>query len=433
MIHDRLRPYVFPLYIFLLLFCNCNKAAGPAKKVWVARENGKCILYRNGVPFLVRGGSGYTHMAELKAIGGNTVRTWDTTGLGAILDSAAANDLAVIAGIYVPESKYLNYFYRDRSKVDSQYTALREIVRRYRSHPALLMWCLGNEVDFPFRADYNVFYDAYNRLLNMIHDEDPDHPVTTAMVNYQLRNIINIRMKVPGIDIISFNTFGDLKQLKHNLALFSWVWRGPFLITEWGIYSPQEAECTAWGAPIEPTSTKKAEQYHKMYTDQLPADDPHFLGALTFYWGQKEEVTPTWYSILDENGATTAMVKEMQALWTGTTPLHKPPEIKFMLVNGKGAANDILMVPGTLQNAEIKMITPVTKGMRIVWKVFDEDFDPQNIHTPAERMVDITPGDSLTVSFRAPEKEGPYRIYCWLYDEYGNVATANTPFYVVGT
>lgn len=428
-----IRRYTLFPYLFFLLFCNCNKAVDPVRKVWVARENGKCVLYRNGVPFMVKGGSGYTHMDRLKAIGGNTIRTWDTAGLGAILDEAAANNLAVIAGFYVPESKYLDVFYRDKQKVEAQYAAFRQIVQRYRSHPALLMWCLGNEVDFPFKAKYDVFYDAYNRLLGMIHSEDPDHPVTTSMVNFQFRNIVNIRLKVHGIDIISFNIFGGLQKLKRNLASFGWLWKGPFLITEWGIYSPQEAKCTAWGAPIEPTSTRKAGQYYDMYTKDLPVDNPRFLGALTFYWGQKEEVTPTWYSILDEDGATTAMVGEMQSMWTGTAPLHKPPELEYMLVNGKGSADNILMMPGAIQSAEIKMKTPETKGLRIVWKVLDEDLDPLNTRRPPERMVNITSVDSFKVTFRAPDKEGPYRIYSWIYDDHGNVATVNTPFYVVGT
>lgn len=429
---DSIRRDTLPLFLLLFLFCNCNKAGDPLRKVRVAKEHGRYVLYRNNTPFVVKGGSGYTHMSMLREIGGNTIRTWDTTGLGAILDSAAANNLAVIAGIYVPESKYLDYFYRDQKKVDEQYAAIRRVVQRYRSHPALLMWCLGNEVDFPFKARYNRFYDVYNHLLDMIHTEDPDHPITTTMVNFQFRNIVNIRLKVRGIDIISFNTFGALKQLTRNLAAFSWLWRGPFLLTEWGIYSPQEAYCTAWGVPIEPTSTIKAAQYHVMYTRDLPVANPRFLGALTFYWGQKEEVTPTWYSIFDKDGATTAMVREMQFLWTGTSKFRKAPELELIRVSGKVAWDNILMKPGSQQTAEIKMLTPVTAGMRIVWKVLDEDFDPQNTHQPTAYMVNLTPDNSFRVTFRAPEKEGPYRIYSWVYDDDGNVATANTPFYVVG-
>ncbi|HJT72736.1 MAG TPA: hypothetical protein VJ720_01935, partial [Chitinophaga sp.] len=120
----------------LLFICSCNKPGRLPRKVYIAHEKGVYTLYRNGIPFQVRGGAGYTHMEKLKAIGGNTIRTWDTTGLGIILDEAAANNLAVIAGLHIPESRYLDYFYKDPEKVKAQYTALRTIIRKYRSHPA---------------------------------------------------------------------------------------------------------------------------------------------------------------------------------------------------------------------------------------------------------------------------------------------------------
>jgi hypothetical protein len=432
---DSIKRYLLLPCIALLLSygCKSNDSIRPFGKVYVSRENGMYTLYRNGAPFLVKGGAGYTFMSTLKAIGGNTIRTWDTTNLKAILDEAAANNLAVVAGLYVPESKYLYSFYQDEKKVAAQYAAFRDIVIQYRSHPALLMWCLGNEVDFPYKPTYNRFYSVYNSLLNMIHSEDPDHPVTTAMVNYQFRNIWNIRLKVHGLDLLSFNSFGDLKQLEQQLSANSWLWNGPFLITEWGIYSPQESMVTAWSAPIEPTSTEKAGYYHEFYTQYLPVNNPRFLGAMTFYWGQKIEVTPTWYSILDKNGYRTSLVQEMESCWTGKMPDHPAPTIKQLLVNGKKAIDNIFLQPGALQTAELQIPDSSASPLRIVWQVTDENFDPNNIVTPLEYKAAITPGNSARITFRSPEKEGPYRIYSWVYDKYGNIATANTPFYVIGT
>jgi hypothetical protein len=34
------------------------------------------------------------------------------------------------------------------------------------------------------------------------------------------------------------------------------------------------------------------------------------------------------------------------------------------------------------------------------------------------------------ISFKAPEKEGAYRLFVYGYDGNGNWATANVPFYV---
>jgi hypothetical protein len=85
----------------------------------------------------------------------------------------------------------------------------------------------------------------------------------------------------------------------------------------------------AWGAYIENTSTKKAEQYLTIYQKYMPVNDPGFLGSMVFYWGQKQELTPTWFSLFDENGAETEMVQVMQYLWTGIKVPEKAPYIKI--------------------------------------------------------------------------------------------------------
>ncbi len=96
-------------------------------------------------------------MAEVREIGGNTIRTWDTVNLGAILDEAQRNKLAVIVGLPLPSCDALNYFYKDTAKTGAAYRAFRQVVQRYKGHPALLMWCLGNEPAFSFKPRYRSF------------------------------------------------------------------------------------------------------------------------------------------------------------------------------------------------------------------------------------------------------------------------------------
>src|SRR5712664_3900035 len=88
------------LVILLLPFCS-PKRVQPAekRKVFIDHKDRKFTLYRNGRPFFIKGGSGFTQLATLHESGGNTIRVWDTTNLGRILDDAAANQLAVIVGL----------------------------------------------------------------------------------------------------------------------------------------------------------------------------------------------------------------------------------------------------------------------------------------------------------------------------------------------
>ncbi|WP_341836141.1 glycoside hydrolase family 2 TIM barrel-domain containing protein [Chitinophaga pollutisoli] len=371
----------------------------------------------------------------MKAAGGNTIRTWDTAGLGKLLDEAQAAGIAVICGFAIPVSGHLD-FYRDTAAISAMSQAFGRVVERHKNHPALLMWCLGNEVDFPYSPRFRPFYKAYNHLLDMIHTLDPDHPVTTALINFNRRNIYNLRWKVPELDLISLNIFGEIKDLRTNLKKFSWFWDGPFLITEWGINGPWESETTAWGAPIENTSNKKAEQYLQRYTDYMPVNDPRFLGACVFYWGQKQEVTHTWFGMFSPHGNTSPAAQTMQYIWTGQWPAHKAPRLRYMLLDDKGARDNILLSPGTEHSASLLLESPGAGSLRIEWELLPEDWFVRyrSYVNPLKPPV----LDSLLLSqegnvarFRAPSREGPYRLFVTAYDAYGNFASANTPFYVI--
>ncbi|WP_121201771.1 hypothetical protein [Mucilaginibacter gracilis] len=208
------------------------------------------------------------------------------------------------------------------------------------------------------------------------------------------------------------------------------------MITEWGIDGPWEGtRQTAWSAYIEPTSTKKAEQYTAKYKAQMPVDDPRFLGSFIFYWGQKQETTQTWFSLFDENGFKTGAVASAQYLWTGNWPANEAPQIKYMLVDAKGANDNILYEPNQKANAEVFMLKPGHNIIKIQWQIFQEDWykkdNINNTNKPIEIAGLITQKNELKATFITPAKAGPYRIFANLYDNYGNMATCNTPFYVV--
>jgi hypothetical protein len=423
-------------FIFFFLYAGCHQVetGGKNRKVFIKKAADGYKLYRNGQPFSVKGAAGYSHLSKLKEVGGNTIRTWDTVNIASILDEAHAHDIAVIVGLPIPESKYSTYFYEDSLKVARQYQGIKKIVDQYKAHPALLMWCLGNELGFYETFDQNAFYNAFNNLVDMIHWQDPDHPVTTALVVFQRMRIINIKFKTPQLDLISFNTFGRLTYFKKHLDNFSWFWKGPYLITEWGINGPWEAESTAWGAPIEDTSTKKAEQYQQRYEQYMPTLDPRFLGSFVFYWGQKQERTPTWFSLFSEDGMASEAVGTLQYVWTGTRPANLAPFIQYMLVDNKGARDNIIFEVNAVKTAEVLMHDPEDDPVTIHWQILPEDWyyeyeDSVRIPKPMDELIIAT--DEKKLQFRTPSQEGPYRIFVEAFDNQGNYATANTPIYVI--
>jgi hypothetical protein len=134
----KLNVCCFSIFFFFTA-CNYSKPGNTSNKaVYIRFQNGKYTLYRNGQPFFVKGASGFTNLKRLKEAGGNTIRVWDTIHLGKILDSAQANNLAVIVGLPLPPNGNMDEFYNNTSKTNSNYKNVTALVNKYKNHPALL-------------------------------------------------------------------------------------------------------------------------------------------------------------------------------------------------------------------------------------------------------------------------------------------------------
>jgi hypothetical protein len=416
---------------FPLLICFC----APACYLISCQRNCDFVLTVDKKPFFIKGAGGYSHLDILRQSGGNAIRTWDTLNLAQILDSAQHHGLKVMAGIYIVDPLKSAYFYEDTMKVNSQFRSIKKTIDKYKKHPSLLMWCVGNELNFPNSPFAFKFYSEYNRIINMVHQNDLNHPVTTAVWNFSRKAIINLRFRT-NIDILSFNIYNKTTSLKDELKGITWFWNGPYLLSEWGIDGPWEGSAhTIWGSYIEPTSTKKAEIYAKRYLMDMPIGDPRFLGSFVFYWGNKQEFTHTWFSLFDENGAQSEAVAKLRYIWKKEGLQFQAPQINFMLVNNKGAADNILLAGKSVCSAKVDLLKPIPDGFRIVWQLFPEDWykRKQNANKRYLKPIEVSfhsVGD-LAVSFTVPQQEGPYRLFATIYDKHGNFSTCNTPFYVL--
>ncbi len=90
------------------------------------------------------------------------------------LDTANVYGLGVIMPIYLPPEGD----YRDLAFVDGLVDTVRAKVTRFRQHPAMRMWGLGNEVLTELPAGMRgPFGRAYLRIADLVHELDPNHPV----------------------------------------------------------------------------------------------------------------------------------------------------------------------------------------------------------------------------------------------------------------
>lgn len=404
-------------------------------KVYIKKTADGYQLYRNGYPFHMQGASGNSHLKELADVGGNTIRVYDTINLNGILDMAEANGLAVIVDIPIP--KYNKTY--DSYLIDADNNRLKEnvkqLVKKYRSHPALLMWNLGNEVEFPLVFRKNSFIMTFNELIDIIHREDPDHLVGTTIPSVSKKQILSIYYHSPSIDILSYNIFGNLKNLRSELNKISFlVGQRPYYISEWGYDGPWEHHLTSWNAPIEPTSTKKVEQLRSNHRNLLQNINSNCLGSLIFYWGEKQERTHTWFSFFLEGHGKSEVVEALKSLWEGTHADAPSLGLDYMLLAEKGSQSDLVFPPNKSTNATIRFNRPKKDSIKISWEIYPEAWNynlSDKEKKPTKISGAILSSDGDQVAFITPSQEGPYRIFAYIHDSDGNFATTNIPFYVL--
>ncbi len=426
---------IFSLFIYINVGPKRITPLAGLQKVNIHSQKGKYSFYKNGKAFVVKGGVGDAYIEELAACGGNTITCWDTAKLPSVLENAAKNHISVIIGLDIPASEEVD-FYLDDNKIKHLYQAYRQIVLRYKDDPSLLAWCLGNEVTMPFSFKNSAFYQTYNLLISMMQSNDNGHPIGTTTMNVAKKNILNICWRIPSVDFICINTYNRLKEINTDMRLIQWAWDGPFLIGEWAPNGGWEATTTSWQAPIENTSTKKAEQYADLFTKYMPRDNPRFLGSVVFYWGTRQEYTHTWYSIFDNSNAATEVKEVLKDCWNDTVTKHISPKVDYMLVDGIGVGDNIAIGAATKHKATILLPADMDKdSLKYNWEMFKEDWTTWGqtwafFKKPAT-IAGLIKDSTKTISFLAPPKEGPYRIFVTVTNSKGYCATANTPIYVI--
>ena len=151
-------------------------------KVELARAGEQWELRRSGKPFFVKGAGGTSHLDLLAAAGANSVRTWSVDNLVPLLDEAHKHGLAVTVGIWLRhEGDEGNFSYDNPQMVKEQLELVRQAVLRYKDHPAVLMWGIGNEMEGYGDGDRPVIWKHVNEAAKLAKSLDTNHPVMTVI------------------------------------------------------------------------------------------------------------------------------------------------------------------------------------------------------------------------------------------------------------
>ena len=316
--------------------------------------------------------------------------------------------------------------YADASAVRREVEKARGFFRRYRRHPALLMWGLGNEMEGS--GDNPEIWRTVNEIARVAKSEDPDHPTMTVIAEAGGRKIPQFMSLCPDVDVLGINSYAGLPTLPRRLADAGLD--RPYVITEFGPPGPWEVRKTGWGAPVEPTSTEKARIYLDEYSHSIAAQRGRCLGSYAFFWGHKQEATATWFGMFLPSGERLGAVDAMTFVWTGMWPANRVPELNAFTTE----ARDAELAPGTRFTARLEATDPEGDPLVVRWEVRSESADRREggdrETEPSAHPECFVEVKGLDATFRAPTRAGAYRIFAYLYDGKGGAACANVPFAV---
>ncbi len=418
---------LIPMLAALALFpAACSEDSADPVAVELRETEQGWQLYRHGEPYFIRGAGGGASLQRLAGAGANSIRMWNVDGAEKVLDEAHALGMTVTLGIWLEHERH-GFDYEDPEQVAEQFEMAKEAVLRFRDHPALLIWGVGNEVEGFGSGDDPAVWKALNDVAAMVKELDPNHPTMTVTAELGGGRIPSLHHGSPAIDIHGVNAYGGAASVAERLREGGAT--KPFIITEFGPVGPWESPKTEWGAPIEQTSTEKAAYYSDSYTNSILEAEGQALGAYAFLWGHKMEGTATWFGMLLDDGSKLAQADVMSEFWSGKAPSDRAPDIEPIVVDGETA-----VAPGATVTASVGVVDPEGGEVSIQWALRAESGDYNTGGDFREPIADIEGAivdpDGATVTVRMPDDPGPYRLFAYAFDESGHAATANIPLLV---
>ncbi|MGY1582108.1 discoidin domain-containing protein [Streptomyces sp. MN13] len=423
----RATGYGYSLWEFQV-YGNGGAQPGPGGAVRVTGSQGDWQLTAGGQPYTVKGvtwgpaiADAGRHMPDVKSMGVNTIRTWGTDGgTKPLLDAAAAHGIRVINGFWLqpgggPGSGGCVNYVTDSAYKANMLTEFAKWVETYKSHPATLMWNVGNESVLGLQNCYSgseleAQRDAYTSFVNdvakRIHSIDPDHPVTstdawTGAWPYYKRN-------APDLDLYSMNSYGDICGVRQD-----WEEGGyskPYIVTETGPAGEWEVPDDANGVPDEPTDVQKAEGYTEAW-NCVTGHDGVALGATVFHYGVEHDFGGVWFNLVPD-GLKRLSYYAVKKAYTGSTAGdNTPPVVSGMTVSpaGSAPAGGEFTVRADVRDPD---------GDAVTYKIFLSG----NYANGDKRLVEAewrATGNG-TFAVTAPEKLGVWKVYVQAEDGHGN-------------
>lgn len=395
-------------------------------------KDGSFSLFVDGVQTYIKGIGG-TNKVEIAAENdGNAFRTWSGSveSIKKDVAKAAENNMFIMQGIGMSKrpSDYASEEYKDKMR-----KTVKELAETFKDDKNILVWGIGNEIQLDGTNGAEV-WKFVNELSDIIKSVDTRH-LTSTVISHDAKALDSIAVYAPSLDLVGINSYGSIGKVEEMVE--NSLFKGPYMITEWGPTGWWECSKTEWGAPIEQTSEEKRIVYEDRYNNYI-SGSKRCLGSFCFLWGQKEERTPTWFCMFVESkveglplkGEKTPMVEAMQRVWSGKEPDQTAPVVAGMTVAGKPALESPRAEAGKPFTAEVTVSDREGDTLTYVWELLYEA--TVTAHGGAweprpDRVGDVITTDTNTLELNVKDP-GNYRLYVYILDGTGFVSTANVPF-----
>lgn len=384
-------------------------------KVELKQVDGNWQLFRGGKPYYINGAGGDGSLQLLAACGGNSIRTWGADDkTEALLDDAQKNGISVALGIWLEHERH-GFDYNNEQLVARQAETVMQAVRKYKNHPAVLVWGIGNEMEGYKAGDNPKIWRHVEDLCQRIKREDPHHPVMSVIAEIGGNKLPALQQHCPSLDIVGINSYAGAGSIPDRYRKAGGT--KPYIVTEFGPRGTWEVGKNNLDSIDEPTSNEKAKIYAKSYRS-LKSDSEYCLGSYAFLWGNKQEATPTWFGMLLPDGKKTAAVDAMAEQWSGSPLSNLSPVIDELKIDGSNhvKANDLVKI-------NLKARDPEGAVVNTNWVILPDaqqyitggDHQATPISLPGR--IKSSSDDGATV--KMPETSGLYRVYAYVDDGNG--------------
>ncbi len=414
-------------------FCPILNAQTTVKKI-----DSTWTLFVDDKPFEVKGATfGYmedvanydSYFKDLQFLGVNTIRLWATNDdTIKLLNAAQKHNIKVLIGIWMRHGRpgmedddSFNYL-EDTKGMEDMYNGAIETVKKYKNHPAVLAWAVGNEVYLNMATDPEK--EAYSLLLERICSKikslDTNHPI--ASVEAWTFGLDWWEKHVPSIDIYGLNSYGP----GAGILASELEKRGidkPYMITEFGVTGEWDIKQEKNGITVEPTDSQKYDAIAKGYHDWIK-NKPACLGVYVFHYADGKTFASPWL-LTHHNGSFRPQYWAIREAFTGNKPLNNIPIIENFELPDSSFKNGT-WIPVSLATSDIEneaLEISFHYNQRTGSRKRRDQINPLNIRGNVKDGFEI----------QLPNEDGAIKVYVNVKDSYNNVGIASTSIVVENT